>query len=190
MSGPCCSCLSITYTAAPTGDGFVRDCWSCDSCGCEFVRRPPQADIQQAAGESAGVDIFEDPSKAVCEHGHLRRVCSECEATATLAARDAEIERLKTAALCDACAGDGRADCMCGGTGLASDAVCHLRDQLFTERALREKRERQLVWAVQVRANVYDLPTGVKIEPTDVVSEKIEFADLLAAIDEATKEAK
>lgn len=57
---------------------------------------------------------------------------------------DREADRAKRADVdgwCDACAGLGiqpQGSCMCGGTGKAADAVCHLRDRLHDSEAERD----------------------------------------------------
>lgn len=48
---------------------------------------------------------------------------------------EAELEKYKAGAMCDACMGaPGKVTCMCGGTGMASDAVTYLRKQLIEEK--------------------------------------------------------
>jgi len=41
------------------------------------------------------------------------------------------IDNLRAEGMCDACAGEGPANCMCGGSGKAADAVIYLREKLF-----------------------------------------------------------
>lgn len=58
-----------------------------------------------------------------------------------------ELERVEASSICDACAGTGEPvsglPCMCDGSGLASDAVTHLRSALLaSERKNQELRTR------------------------------------------------
>ena len=51
----------------------------------------------------------------------------------------AEVERLRGENICDACAGDALADCMCRGTGKMSKAAVYLREQVYRLQAELEE---------------------------------------------------
>lgn len=52
------------------------------------------------------------------------------------------LKKYRAGAMCDACMGvPGKATCMCGGTGMAADAVTYLRTQLVDEQATTKYME-------------------------------------------------
>lgn len=52
------------------------------------------------------------------------------------------LKKYRYGAMCDACMGvPGTVTCMCGGSGMASDAVTYLRKQLIEERAMVQYME-------------------------------------------------
>lgn len=52
------------------------------------------------------------------------------------------LEKYRYGAMCDACMGvPGTVTCMCGGSGMASDAVTYLRKQLIEERGTTQYME-------------------------------------------------
>lgn len=36
----CCACKRVKHGTVPAGSGAVRDHWTCETCGAEFVRKP------------------------------------------------------------------------------------------------------------------------------------------------------
>lgn len=59
-----CACLSVEYKPIELPDGFMRECWKCSTCGCEFDRKAFLQD-KLAAAEAATNGAYSERNKLV-----------------------------------------------------------------------------------------------------------------------------
>lgn len=57
ISGPYCSCLKVSYSPEECGGGKLRERWTCDLCGSEYIKRAiHDYQIERLTAENSDLD--------------------------------------------------------------------------------------------------------------------------------------